>query len=261
MTFPLDYDLNEEINGLINEYNDILNEYRELRTFYISKKNYLNDFSILENKKLNIDTGLMEAETVQDVNECKAMVEDLSGNGALFNNLNKECSVIDTFPITVEHNDNFASIVINQDYILSMMDNLIDKLSAKNDIINAKLDNIDDTDLLASRAEETDNLNGLIAEYDNFRNNERTLANRQDLDDLTNIEKLSELNTKSYSYWFYLSAIFLLIFILIIINISVPKGSSNIPPSSNNSNNSLYYIGFSLILVILFAYFYNNYRL
>ena len=44
MTFPLDYDLNEEINGLINEYNDILNEYRELRTFYISKKNYLNDF-------------------------------------------------------------------------------------------------------------------------------------------------------------------------------------------------------------------------
>lgn len=261
MAFPLDYDLNEEINGLINEYNAILNEYSELRTFYNAKKNNLNEFSIHTNKKVDSDIGLIDNGTVQDVNECKAMAENLSGNAALFRNQNNECSVVKTFPLIIDNNDNYDSIIINQDYILSMMENLIEKLDTKNDIINAKLENIDDTDLMKTRAEETENLNKLIAEYENLRNTEQNYVNREDLDELTNVEKLSELNTKSYYYWFYLAIIFLLIFILIIINISIPKGSFSLTQSSNVSDNSIYYIGFSIILVILFAYFYNNYRL
>ena len=265
MAIPLDNALNEEINGLIDEYNDILYEYSQLKSFYFENKNNLNDFRIHSNKKLNIDSGLIDIDNVQDVNECKAFAENLSGNGALFNIHNNECAVINTFPVNIDNNDNFDSIVINQDYILSMLDNLVTKLDSKNDLINGKLDSIDDSDLKASRLTETQNLETLIADYENFRNSERNFVNRQDLDDLTNIEKLSELNTKSYSYWFYLSIIVLLFFILIIINISYSKSPSttysSAPSSSNVSNNTVYYVCFSIIMVILFVYMYNIYRL
>ena len=246
MNIPLPNDLNEEITNLIDEYNVLMVEYNNLRNFYLSSDSNLDNFNIYSNKKINIDNGLLDNSIVSDVDECKAMVENLEGNAALFNIENNECSVIDFFPLKIDTDEGYNSIVINQDYILSMLENIVEKLDAKNTIISDKLDNIDDTELLSQRESQSQMLNQAINELNEFKDKEKSFLNTKSLNDLNNIEKISELTTNSYSYWFYFFIIIILIFILIMTNVS-----------SSTSTNAMYYIWLIIFIVILSAYFYN----